>query len=736
MKQRVSRRSFLKGTGLSTLALALSSRRVSSFTGRAKEVSTARLTSIPTVCAMCRARCHLLAKVKDGRLVKIEGNPLSPANGATICARGQAAVKLLYDPDRLKYPLRRVGARGEGRWLRISWQEALDEIAANFKKHLLQNGADSLALLAGGPSASFIKKLFHDHGVTNIHDAAIHHCDRIRNIAHQATFGVRCHDPNHLDYTHSRCLVLLGSHLGENVQVQALKGVTRALDQGAKLVVVDPRFSAIANKADLYLPIKPGTDIALILGWLNHIVSEGLYDSAWVEANTSGLAELKNHLAGYPLYRVSSITGLPVRSIRESAEMMAAAAPATLVHPGGQQSWYGNDVQRVRALAILSAVLGAVNVPGGLTLAGGGADDLYPELSESDRSMGPSFSALTDGLLAGKIKMAGCWGQNPLQNHAAPYKTIMALEKAEFVFCCDVLPGEAALYADIVIPEATFLERHDILEFGWSGEQSLVASRFPVVSPRFEAREPYGIAKELNERIGVKAGFDHADGEAFLDSRLAPLGLTLSDLAARGGVQRLAVKKDDSPVLRHYPEEPYVGAQTTISYPTASGRIELVSRRFAEMGWEPLPGFLEPEEPPPGYVRLLYGRSPVHSMSSTINNGWLIREYGENEIWVNEEYGRGLGLRHGERIFLENQDGIRSLKPIRVKLTPGIRKDCVYMVHGFGSRSPHLSLGFQRGVSDTSLMTLSRVDPFSGQRGMRVNYVRFVRMVKKGGNPA
>jgi len=163
------------------------------------------------------------------------------------------------------------------------------------------------------------------------------------------------------------------------------------------------------------------------------------------------------------------------------------------------------------------------------------------------------------------------------------------------------------------------------------------------------------------------------------------------------------------------------------SFPTSSGKIEVSSISFQQNGWSAIPAYEKVDSPPSGFFRLLYGRSPVHSLTQTCNNSWLNHESPENEIWVNDTVANAIGLVDGENIILENQDGIRSIKGVKVKVTPGIRQDCVYMVHGYGARSSQLSQAFNRGVSDTYLMTRSKKDPISGVRGMRTNFVRFVR---------
>ncbi|RJX26899.1 MAG: twin-arginine translocation pathway signal protein [Desulfurivibrio sp.] len=760
MKSRFSRRAFLQSTGLGALALTVNAGRpVFAQEPVAEENKQYSTSVVPTVCAMCRARCPMLATVINGRLAKVEGNPAGPVKGGKLCARGHAAVKLLYDPDRLKYPLKRVGPRGEGSWQRISWQEALAAIAYQLKKNLEAHGPESLALLAGGPSSFYIKKLFADNGVTNIHDAALRHCDEIRNRAYTATFGFSPGDPPRLDYSGAKCIVLLGCHMGENVQVPQLVPLLAALQAGAQLIVADPRYSSMAAKAAIHLPVKPGTDTALLLGWCHHIVAAGLHDQQWVAENVSGFAELKQHLEKYPVEKVAEITGIAAQDIIRSAEMMASRAPAVIIHPGGHLSWYGNDVQRVRAQAILTALLGGVGRPGGLQLPVKAAlPDGVLEFARPQAGNAVAFSALMEQLIARRIKVVGCWGRNPLQNHASIYKTIAALQAAEFVFCCDVLPGEASLYADIVLPEAVFLERHDILEVWSDLENPLVACRFPVVAPAFETREPYWIVKNLADQLGGNNPFFQDNGAAFLDSQLRKAGWLLGDLRVGGGIRRVGDEKvlpevpapvtaapevspatpsllpgADMPAISLAEAQPATGPAAgsqpslKINFPTASGQAEVYSSAFAGQGWDPLPGYEPTPEPPAGFVRLLYGRSPVHTQSSTMNNPWLNHEIPENEVWVHPSHAAAARISDGERVFLENQDGIRSFKAVKVKVTPGIRPDCSYLVHGYGCRSLLLQQAFDRGVSDTSLMTRSSKDPVSGVRGMRVNFIRLVK---------
>jgi thiosulfate reductase / polysulfide reductase chain A len=718
MKLNLTRRDFLKRTSIAAAAFSLSDHLTPSFVSSATSGYQNNTEIIPTVCGLCKARCLVEGVVRNGRLHHIQGNIKSPFNGTKVCARGLAAVKLLYDPDRLKYPLMRSGRRGEGKWTRISWQEAITVISSEIKRVLASKGPEGLALLAGGSSSWYIRKLFQEMDVPHIYDASWNYCDSIRNMAYESVFGDSPGDFHSLDYSNTECIVLMGSHLGENVQVPELKQFAEALGNGSQLIVVDPRYSAPANKAGYYLPIKPGTDTALILGWLNYIIENELYDEIWVQENIEGFDKLKEHVSQYSLERVEAITDIPARQIRETAILIAYHAPATIIHPGGHGGWYGNDVQRLRSLAILTAVLGCWGAKGGIK----------PPAKREDERVAPfklpqqntSFSLLRNKILQGDISVVGCWGQNPLQSHPLSYKTIDAFNKADFIFATDVLPAESTLYADIVLPEATFLERYDMIE-SWAGEnQSVLASRFPVVAPHFESMDPYWIVQQLSKQIGKGKMFGHSGVEDFLNFQLRQVDSSLDELAKNNGFIRL-------PELENSDERIDEMELERKPFPTSSGKIEISSIYFQQNGWSPIPTYEQVGKPPTGFFRLLYGRSPVHTLTQTCNNSWLNHESPENEIWVNNTVARTMGLVDGENIILENQDGILSIKGIKVKVTPGIRQDCVYMVHGYGARSSLLSQAFNRGVSDTYLMTRSKKDPISGVRGMRTNFVRFVR---------
>ncbi len=370
MKNRLTRRSFLKNTGLAAAALPLSQYgTLSDFTeNHINMMQYQRSYEVPTVCNMCPSRCMIIGKVRQGRLIKIKGNPKGPFNGTKVCAKAHAAIKLLYDPDRLKYPLKRTGERGEGKWTRISWNEAIDTISIQMEKTLNRYGPESLALFSKGPSSAYIRELFEELSITNLNDSSFDQGTAGRDLAYQLTFGMPPGRPERVDLKNTKCVVLIGAHLGENVDVVQMRDLMDGLVRGVKLIVVDPRLSVIAAKADHHLMIRPGTDTALLLGWINHIIGAGLYDKRYIADNIKGFEPLKEHTADYPLKRVSGITDIPADKIRKTAELIASCAPMTVIHPGRHSAWYGNDVQRLRAQAILTGLLGAWGQKGGIFL--------------------------------------------------------------------------------------------------------------------------------------------------------------------------------------------------------------------------------------------------------------------------------------------------------------------------------------------------------------------------------
>jgi len=687
--------------------------------------------TVASNCEMCFWRCGILAEVQDGRVLKVEGNPDHPLTHGRICARGNAGTGLTYDPDRLKFPMLRTGARGEGKFKRVSWDEALDFLATRLREIKQKHGPESVAMFPHGVAATFFRTLMKAYGSPNQAEPAFAQCRGPREVGYALTFGRGLGSPEPVDLDETKLIVLIGSHIGENVFTSQVTQFAGALERGAKLIVVDPRLSTAAAKADWWLPIRPGTDIALLLAWLNVLITEGGYDHDYITRYASGFGKLARHVKEFTPEWAEPITEIPAARIRETAHAMAAAKPAVALHPGRHVTWYGDDSQRARAMALVTALLGAYGRKGGIFLPtpidtgkipgppppepegerADGAGSTYPFASEEQGVT----NGLIDATISGKpypIKGWIVYGQNVLESIPRRQRTLEAIDKLDLMVVVDVLPVEQIRFADLVLPEATYLERYDMPHVVSTAKKPFIAVRFPAAEPLYESKPGWWITKQLARRLDLEAYFPWETPEEHLEMLVKPLDVNVTALRARGAVT--------------FPGRPYLDDRLPGDgplFPTEDGKIQLYSKFLEEYGFDPMPRYTPVEDPPPGYFRLIYGRAPVHSFARSENNAILDGLMDENEVWLNDEAARNQGLAHGQVVTLENSDGVRSL-PIKVRATPGIRPDCAYMVHGFGHRSKKLHLAYDKGASDADLMTRVKIDPLMGGTGMRVNFIR------------
>ncbi len=693
-----------------------------------------RVQLIATNCEMCFWRCGVMAEVADGKLLKLQGNPHHPMTRGKLCARGNAGVALLNDPDRLKYPQIRVGDRGEGRFKRVSWDEALDFLAERLNDLKKKYGPESVAVFPHGVHSGFFSTLMRAYGTPNSAEPAFAQCRGPRDIGYQLTFGRPVNSPEPIDLEESKCIVLIGSHIGENVFTSQVTAFADGLAKGAKLIVVDPRFSTAASKANWWLPIKPGTDTALLLAWMNVIINEKLYDADYLIKYADGLRELESHVQSYTPEWAEKITELPAAEIRDTAHAMADARPAVAIHPGRHVTWYGNDTQRARAMAILTALLGAYGRRGGMFLptkivqgkiplpampesekeAASRANGIYPLATEEAHGL---TQVLIETTRTGNPYRINGWivyGQNILESIPMRQRTLEAIKKLEFMAVVDVLPTEQTRFADLVLPEATYLERYDPPAIVTTHKRPFVAIRQPAVEPMYESKPGWWIAKQAAKKLQLEEYFPWTDPDDHLRRLIAPLGINESELKSLGAVS--------------FDGKPYIEDRTEADgplFPSQSGKIELVSSVLKDLGLDSIPKYESVEDPPKGFVRLIYGRSPVHSFSRSENNEWLDDVMQENPIWVSTTAATQFGLHDGQKVIAENQDGVCS-PVITLRTTPAMRNDVAYTVHGFGAQAPGMKKAYQHGFSDSALMTRVAIDPLTGTTGMRVNFVRLI----------
>ena len=728
---KFSRRTFLKTSGIATAGLAVANGVSQRFTSWAEEATAASAKSVPTFCELCFWNCGLIAKVENGKVVKVDGNPLSVRGRGRLCGRGNAALGSLYDPDRLKHPMINIGKRGEPKWKKASWDEALGLIAGKLEKIKQEHGPEAVALFSHGTGGAFWKHLLKAYGSGNYTAPSFTQCRGPRDVGFILTFGAEVGSPEYYDFSLSKYIVLLGSHLGENAHNSQVQDILLGIDRGARLTVVDPRLSNIASKADHWLAIKPATDMALLLAWIRIIVNEELYDKEYVSAYATGLEKLKEAVQEYTPEWASAETDIPVVDIVGVAREMAEHKPNVIISGGRYTAWYGDDAQRGRAVAILNALLGSWGRPGGYYLPAGGGVPEYPwlppypehraDLPKLDAAWPFAVLQTTTSIRTATITGAPhpikgwfVYGSNLMKTLPDSRETIKAINSLDLMVAIDILPADITRWADVVLPECTYLERYDTLSLGKFKEFE-IAIRQPAVDPLFESKPSWWMTRELGKKMGLDAFFPWKDGEEYLRGRCQAGKIDFAELSKKGVI----ISKAKS--------APYITAANQPEFGTPSGKIELYSEQLAEKGFDPVPKYTKHPQPPAGYFRLLTGRSPLHTFSRTTNNFLLDDLIPTNSVWVNTKKALAMGLADGQVVRLKNHTGLISQSTVKVRLTQRLRDDAVYMVHGFGVHAPGMTRANNKGIGDEEMLAGYTVDPLMGGTAMRTNFVTIVK---------
>jgi thiosulfate reductase/polysulfide reductase chain A len=683
----------------------------------------------PTVCNICFWKCAGQVYQEDGQPWKIIGNAEDTHSAGRLCTRGTGGLGSYQDRDRLRQPLLRVSEGGRQRFREASWDEALGYIAGRMRTIAGSHGPDRLALLSHGSGGSHFHQLLKAFGSHAYAHPSFAQCRGPREVAFALTYGEGVGSPDRTDMEHSRCIVLIGSHIGENLHNGQVQTLTQAIDNQVTLITVDPRFSVAASKSRYWLPIRPGTDIALLLAWMNVLINEGRYDREYVERYTQGFEQLAAHVQPFNPEWAYLETGLKPELIRSTAREMANNAPATLVHPGRHVTWYGDDTQRERAIAILNALLGSWGRKGGFYVQEKVDLPSYPTpkppkpASDWKAEVQGQFplaptgvsNALIDASVGPDAFIKGwfVYGTNlPLTVPNVQQKLEQAAQDLELFVVVDTMPAEITGYADVVLPECTYLERYGELRNAPERVPTLAVS-VPAFEPKYQTRPAYWMARELAVRLGLEKYFPWREYSDVLDWQLRQAGTSLEEMR-HIGVKRFPRTK---PM--------YFAEGEEIRFRTPSGKIELYSQTLEDAGHDPLPRYTPPEDPPPDHYRLIYGRGPAHTFGRTTNNPLLFELMPENAVWLNPIAASRWGLASGDYVKLKSQAGVVSNR-VRVRVTERIRPDSVFMVHGFGHTSRGLRLTHGVGANDTALMANVKVDPIMGGTGMRANFVTFV----------
>ncbi len=768
-EQPHSRRDFLRlsATGAAAAAVVSLPTEASTMEAEARPRShpPAVARTAHTVCGVCFWKCGVTAELgEQGELLHLRGTPGHPLSRGRLCPRGVGGIGMHTDSDRLRSPKIRRGERGEGVFHDVSWDEAMDEVGARLKRIVEKEGPGAVAFLTHGSGDAHYGHLARALGTPHHTHPAYDQCKGPREVGFKLTFGHALKSPEPLDIENSECVVLIGSHLGENMHNLQVQELVEARVRGAKVIVVDPRRSTAAERADAWLQIRPGTDTALLLAWMHVLIRDGLYDHHFVRDHTEGFGELRAHVATTTPEWAAAETGLSARQIEETARMIGRAAPHAVIHPGRHVVWYGDDTQRSRAVAILVAITGSWGARGGYYLPTKAhlpsIHQAFPTLPPYPKhakrrdpgypfSIGVNVNGVRQATRDGKIKAWVVSGTNLITTLPGRGETLEALKKLEFLVVIDILPTEITRYADVLLPSAAYLERPDPL-VATQARDPYVALREQVAEPVGESLCECNVAALLGKAAGLEHFWAWTSMEQFNDAvidghnRLHPEeGLIDAEQLAREGV---VVLNTDTPIYRSGQGlgDGSVRAGAELSFPdfdgkVRGGRVKLYSPDLDRVykdkvrkgedptGYEPLPTFYRPRGGPPGHVRLLYGRSPVHSFARTQNTPVLHGREPENAVWTHPTTAVAFGVEQDEYVEIVNAEGVRQ-GPVRLKVTARMRPDAVYITHGHGRNNRQLSRAWKDGADDSALMTRYAVDPLCGGTAMRVNFVRLVRV--------
>ncbi len=672
---------------------------------------------------LCGGNCGILVTVDHGKITKVEGDPDCPLNKGHICPKGRAIPEILYHPDRITYPLRRVGKRGEGKWERISVTEALGTIAQRIKECIELHGGESILLFTGafrGLERVFVQRFAsilgtpNTVGIDNI-------CHAPRTMASSYTFG----DRPFPDFDHSpRCIMVWGRNSLQTGAEGSPAQFNQALKAGAKLIVIDPRKISLVSRADLWIKPRPGSDGLLALGMINFIIREGLYDKDFVQRWTLGFDKLEEFVKQYPLDMVAERTWVPRSQIEQAAKIYAASKPA-IIQWGNALDQTSNAFQTCRALSILKAITGNIDVSGGNIFL------TYPPILKATE-----FSLIKDSLrirktpvgsrfkVAAQANIVACqeasraiiredpyqlkagfvFGSNPMLTHPNAVMVHEALKKLDFLIVVDLFMTPTAALSDVILPVAANLEFNEFFQ-----RSGYIAARPKLVEPPGECKSDLQWINLMAKSMGFGEHFWNDETEA-IDTLLKPTGLTFEQLKSLGlyGIES---------GYRKYERE---------GFRTPSGKVELYSSKLKELGLEPLPVYNEPKETPFGspeiaeeYPLILTNyKSPFFYHASHRNIPSLRKLSPEPTVELNPVTATKLGLEEADMVYIES---IRGRIKQRLKLNQDIDPRVVMAAYGWWFPEEGYDRLFEWEEANLNVLTSNEppYDPAMGSVNLR-----------------
>ncbi len=685
---KIDRRNFLKFSFTSAALVGLSGPLSGCFgpppePTRQETRTLSPVVTIPSTCQLCPAGCGILGEVVDGRLVRIKGNPKHPNNLGKLCARGYAGINLLYDPDRLLYPLKRKGARGEGKWVRLSWTEALQEISARLKKLKENDQTQSFWMEVGQSYAQdlLVLNFLSVLGKPTVFPEA-GEADPNKRLAQLATLGT---DGAIYDVAKARYILNFGAnpYEGSDQYIYLAKRLIEArMTNAARLITFDVRLSQTAGRSNEWIPIKPGTDGIVALAMAQSIIEQGLHDQEFLTKWTNfPLAKLQEHLASYSPEKAEKISGVKANDIRRLAKEFAQTKPAVAISGRGV-SGHQNGFNNERCVILLNALVGNIDSPGGFCLP-----RLMslgePKLPASFSSSAQAFSSLAEG--KGQPQFYFSYLANPAYTnpHCSETSRLLQDEKLiPFIVVAETHFTETAAFADILLPVASYLESWNLESRPAMNLIPLVNIRQPIVAPLGNAQSIGDIFLQLAKQMGDQMAKElpYQNSEEFIAKTAARLP-ALAHAEAWASLKKDGVWFDASikPIYRIFDKK---------GLPTPSGKVEIFLSKPPQKDIPPLPVYI----PISGHEKLKEGELilTVHKANvltwRLANAKWIAEILHDNPLWIHPLTGESLGLRNEDRIKVSSSVGSFQTK---IRFSQGVHPQTVALTEGLG----HWALG-------------------------------------------
>lgn len=658
-----------------------------------KQESTAH-----SLCNSCSSKCGFTGYVTDGRLGKMISDKDHPHCEGTMCARGYGYAAIAYSADRLTDPLKK---NENGEFEAISWEQAFQEISEKFGQIIDESGPEALALIHDPrPSGSFYTKRFmHALGCPNVYTHGVA-CNLSKVSG--ATQAIGSGDWTS-DIPNAKMVLFLGRSYADGIRPSSLHALQQARENGVHIVIVDPRCNNSVKFADEWVPIHPGTDLALVLAMAHVLVTENLYDEEYVEANSVGFDDWAQTLTEYTPKWAEGITGIPAETIERLARDLAAAAPASSIEQGWRAAYgcaFQNSGETARAIALFNTLLGCWNQEGGaLFLPGASAGKLdaekFPPVPAPEGKMlGAKEYPLAAGSMGtclyavnqareGKVRGIITYQSNIAAGYSNPKYLAECFDALDIAVAIDVQMSETCMAADYVLPDTSYLERLEVPEF--------VGGRIPVVTLRDRVIEKVHpntkpvdeIFTGLAEACGVGQYFDFTIDE-LADAQLQTVGLSLAELQEKGTVA--------------FPEKEYSYGKTP-EWKTPTKKIQFTSDACVAAGLPASPAWLEPKVmPKEGEFRLVGGKQAIHTHTQTANIEPLMaitKQYGLDRIWMNADKAAEMGIKDGDEVEVSSSEHTGTT---RVKVTERIEPTSIYLPSHYGCSSPDQHTAFGVGL--------------------------------------